>query len=153
MWTHERISTTQFFRDNGAFFGSTRRGDGFYIWKPYIIRAALLAANPGDFVVYVDSSRHWRKGFEYSVVPVTNWLSQHINGVYINAMYDKKNNLKTPKIPICHNMSKNHSCRRTGCSKPNSAVWHIMLKMEGNGSESYSATTENEVLRFYRPKN
>ena len=32
-----------------------KRGAGYWLWKPYIIKDALSAVNDGDYVFYVDS--------------------------------------------------------------------------------------------------
>ena len=45
-------------------------------WKPFIIREALLQAQPGDMVLYVDASRYHRHGFQHSVRPMLERLRQ-----------------------------------------------------------------------------
>ena len=48
-----------------------------WAWKPYIILAALRRVEPGDFVLYVDASRHVRQGFSHAVRPLTDYLRRH----------------------------------------------------------------------------
>lgn len=51
-----------------------------WVWKPYVIWDALNRMQEGDFVVYLDASRFFRKGFEQSVVPLTNFLYANRRG-------------------------------------------------------------------------
>ena len=51
-----------------------------WVWKPFLILNALEALRPGDFVVYADSSRYFHKGFERSVLPLTNALHSDAAG-------------------------------------------------------------------------
>ena len=42
------------FRRRNAALLAERRGGGYWVWKPYIVREALAAARPGDFLMYCD---------------------------------------------------------------------------------------------------
>ena len=46
-----------------------------WAWKPAVIHAALQRAKPGDFVVYLDSSRFFPRGVTHSFVPLCDWLT------------------------------------------------------------------------------
>ncbi len=43
------------FINKNKFHFNSRRGGGYWVWKPYIILEKLLSANDGDWVMYVDS--------------------------------------------------------------------------------------------------
>jgi hypothetical protein len=55
-WTDVQLRLTDFYRDNRQIFAS-RRGFGYWLWKPYVILHALERANPGDFIIYYDVGR------------------------------------------------------------------------------------------------
>lgn len=46
---------THFWKNHGSFIETSRRGFGYWIWKPYIILKALDILNNGDFLMYLDS--------------------------------------------------------------------------------------------------
>eukprot|EP01134_Creolimax_fragrantissima_P007201 CFRG7201T1 len=49
---------------------SIRRGAGLWLWKPYIIRKYLDAANEGDYIVYSDAGAHFVGSFVKNLLPV-----------------------------------------------------------------------------------
>ena len=44
-----------FWRKHGAFVRRSRRGYGYWIWKPWLILEQLLRCQPGDVIVYADA--------------------------------------------------------------------------------------------------
>lgn len=44
-----------FWQQHGKFIESNRRGYGYWLWKPYLIKKVLSALNADDILVYADS--------------------------------------------------------------------------------------------------
>lgn len=75
-----------FFVKNESILSQTR-GDGYWLWKPYIIRETLKKIPDGEYLVYYDSG----VGLRYCVMSngktFINWMNEHdqsfIPGVHI----------------------------------------------------------------------
>lgn len=46
---------TDFWAEHGEFIEQNRRGGGYWVWKPYLIRKKLNELEDGDFLVYCDA--------------------------------------------------------------------------------------------------
>src|ERR1700743_2779924 len=55
-WDRRKLEETAFYLENKGIL-HCRRGDGYWLWKPYIILEALKSADPDDVVVYWDAGR------------------------------------------------------------------------------------------------
>ena len=75
-WNKRRLNATAWGQRHlaGAMRANAGGGCTTCSWKPFLILDALEALRPNDFVVYADSSRYFHKGFERSVLPLTNAL-------------------------------------------------------------------------------
>jgi hypothetical protein len=47
-------SDYNFWINHGDFIERNRRGYGYWIWKPYLIKKKLNELNNGDFLIYAD---------------------------------------------------------------------------------------------------
>lgn len=45
----------EFRRDNARFISEGSRGFGYWLWRPYVIRKALLESNEGDTILFLDA--------------------------------------------------------------------------------------------------
>lgn len=43
------------------YIKNNKRGAGYWIWKPYAIKQILKISDPGDIIIYVDSSTYFNK--------------------------------------------------------------------------------------------
>jgi hypothetical protein len=59
-YTREHILTTQFYQENKHILDSTR-GNGYWLWKPYILLDALKKLSAGDKIIYLDCGDHFEK--------------------------------------------------------------------------------------------
>ena len=59
-WGREDIVNTQFYFDNKALLDS-KRGAGYWAWKPYIILETLKSLKEGDIVIYCDVGKPFRR--------------------------------------------------------------------------------------------
>lgn len=86
LWNRERLCTTAFYLENKAILDQ-RRGDGYWLWKPYIILDQLERTEPGEFVVYSDCGRSW---YPYQVRrpldPLLDWC-ETCNGGMVPGVY------------------------------------------------------------------
>jgi hypothetical protein len=55
-WSEREIKTTDFYETHKAIL-DVKRGVGYWLWKPYIIRRELDSLKDGDFVLYYDVGR------------------------------------------------------------------------------------------------
>lgn len=53
-YRREEIENTLFYHQNKEILDS-ERGNGFWLWKPYIISEAIKNINEGDFIFYIDA--------------------------------------------------------------------------------------------------
>ncbi|MEM8953516.1 MAG: hypothetical protein AAGD22_05130 [Verrucomicrobiota bacterium] len=65
-WTWPRLKATAFYQENAALL-ERERGNGFWAWKPFIIKDTLdRFVAPGDFLIYYDCGRNrptpWLEG-------------------------------------------------------------------------------------------
>jgi hypothetical protein len=52
---------------------NNKRGAGYWIWKPYVIKQILNISNPGDIVIYVDSSTY----FKGTLQPIVDFINKN----------------------------------------------------------------------------
>ena len=97
-WTQDVLKKTEFYRKYREILDGGR-GAGFWLWKPYLIRAELESLKPGDFLVYYDVGRpEMPNRFGGTLGPVLDWSVEHggmFPGVYIpehgrNAKWTKR---------------------------------------------------------------
>jgi hypothetical protein len=55
-YDREWLEKTYFFEKNSDVLGDTSRGDGWWLWKPYVILKTLEKIQDGDVVFYMDST-------------------------------------------------------------------------------------------------
>ncbi|KAJ1635985.1 hypothetical protein T492DRAFT_424085 [Pavlovales sp. CCMP2436] len=79
-WTKKELMATKWGQTVLRRFYGTFTKHGRWVWKPYVIWHALSLLKDGDFVIYLDASRFFKKGFEHSVIPLTNWLHANRRG-------------------------------------------------------------------------
>ncbi|KAG8465917.1 hypothetical protein KFE25_005487 [Diacronema lutheri] len=79
-WSKEQLMRTEWGQRVLRKFYRTFTKHARWVWKPYVIWHALSQLRDGDFVVYLDASRFFRKGFEHSVIPLANFLYANRRG-------------------------------------------------------------------------
>jgi len=60
-WQRPQILDTPFYSQNKSILDEPR-GAGFWSWKPYIILQTLKNVNKGDWVIYCDVGKQFRRG-------------------------------------------------------------------------------------------
>lgn len=75
-WSFDRLSATPFFEENRDILLRTR-GQGYWLWKPYLIWHALEASADGDVIVYNDCLPEDGNVFDRSILPMVAWLEGH----------------------------------------------------------------------------
>ena len=71
IWNKDRLIKTDFYKEHLKIF-NTKKGDGLWLWKPFIILELMNKIEDNDFIIYCDSSIN--EGFQYSVIPMINYL-------------------------------------------------------------------------------
>lgn len=79
-WTKAQLLRTDWGQRVLRRFYAEFSKHGRWVWKPHIILHALGQLREGDFVVYLDASRFFQKGFEHSVIPLANFLYANRRG-------------------------------------------------------------------------
>lgn len=80
-WRREDVVATDFYRANRGIL-DLRRGAGYWLWKPYIILQALLAADDGDWVWFHDTGHV----LDADITPVLDWAAVFNDG-YLPGIY------------------------------------------------------------------
>jgi hypothetical protein len=78
-WSWNEFQKTSWYKMNDIF--KEHRGLGYWSWKPFIIRDALMKLNDGDTVLYHDAGRQcygWK--ITESLIPAVEYLNKHHNG-------------------------------------------------------------------------
>ena len=73
-----------YFKTKNSYILKNPRGNGYWLWKPYIIKKHLLEIDNGDIICYNDSRYQWLKNvreLEFS-------LSEKNIGIFINKPND-----------------------------------------------------------------
>ncbi len=79
VYTPQDIS--EYFEEHQGFIDVEKRGGGYWIWKPYIIKKELVRLKEGEFLVYADADcTIQKKGIE-SMVNYINTLEKSEFGV------------------------------------------------------------------------
>ena len=73
-WTFDRVRSTPFFLENRDILQQAK-GQGYWLWKPYVIWRALEASEDGDLIVYNDSLPEAGNVLGRSILPMLAWLS------------------------------------------------------------------------------
>jgi hypothetical protein len=86
-WNEVELRATDFYKAHRDIFDA-RRGFGYWLWKPYVIRQALDHAKNGDFIVYWDVGRpSLPNTISRPLAPLLDWCEQHnagmLPGVYV----------------------------------------------------------------------
>ncbi len=90
------------------------RGDGYWIWKPYIIKDALSKLEEGDYLFYCDSGAIFVKSIDY-LINALNDSGQDImlfETPFIEWQWSKSDVLEYFNVSL--NTSILHSCQRLG---------------------------------------
>ena len=74
-WTFDRVRATPFFAENRDIL-QRAKGQGYWLWKPYVIWRALEASEDGDLIVYNDCLPEEGNLLERSILPMLAWLSE-----------------------------------------------------------------------------
>ncbi len=86
-WNEVKLRATEFHRTHRDIF-ECRRGHGYWLWKPYVIRRALDQASNGDFIVYWDVGRTSAPNkISRPLAPLLDWCERQnagmLPGVYV----------------------------------------------------------------------
>jgi len=54
------------------YISDNKRGAGYWIWKPYAMKQILKISNPGDIIIYVDSSTYFNKSINNIIDFINN---------------------------------------------------------------------------------
>lgn len=73
-WSFDLIKATPFFDQNRDILQQSR-GQGYWLWKPYLIWCALEASQDGDLIVYNDCLPEDGNVLGHSILPMLSWLS------------------------------------------------------------------------------
>jgi hypothetical protein len=63
--------------DVKEYIRTNKRGAGYWIWKPYCLQQILDISNPGDIVIYTDSSAYFTK----SLKNIINFINK--NNIFV----------------------------------------------------------------------
>lgn len=56
LFTHDSLrKDSEFWTKHGEFIENNKRGYGYWLWKPYIIKKTMESLNDGDRLLYLDS--------------------------------------------------------------------------------------------------
>lgn len=55
------------FRKKNASILSQDRGNGFWLWKPYIIKKTLDSLHENDYLIYLDSGAFYMNNVQYLI--------------------------------------------------------------------------------------
>lgn len=89
-FSKENIKKFDFYKQNLKIFRSSR-GDGYWLWKPFLIQLALKSTNLGDVIVYADSGLEIIKPLDPLLKLLNNTdILLFSNGCgYLNKQYTK----------------------------------------------------------------
>jgi hypothetical protein len=71
-WNRNMIINTEFYKENKQILDE-KKGDGLWLWKPYIIYEKLSNIEENEYVYYQDCCADYR-GFRFSVTPVIKFM-------------------------------------------------------------------------------
>jgi hypothetical protein len=86
-WTYTQLKATAFYRMHREILDAVR-GCGYWLWKPYLIRAEMERVNNGEFVVYYDVGRPASPHLiTRALAPLLDWCEREnggmLPGVYV----------------------------------------------------------------------
>ena len=141
-YTEDWLKTTEFYKKNSYILNKTR-GNGFWIWKPYIILDTFKDLQDGDIVLYSDAGLKVIDNLD----PLFEIAQTDTNGGKVL--------FKLPASGVPHHKAKAWTKRDcfvlTGCDFP--GYWEADM---GNGAVSLWRKSEknieflNEWLKFLR---
>lgn len=80
-WTKDKLQQTAFYKLHKDVLDH-QRGEGYWIWKPYIILDQLQSIENGDFVVYWDCGKPARPNrFTRNINPLLRWCQKQHGGI------------------------------------------------------------------------
>jgi len=92
-YTEDWLLNTEFYLENKNILDQ-KRGAGFWLWKPYIIKECLMNLDYGDVVFYLDAGDIFSKDLAYFL---RYYFSQHQNvdclltlGAHAQKLYTKR---------------------------------------------------------------
>jgi hypothetical protein len=74
-WSFDQLRRTPFFAENRDILQRSR-GQGYWLWKPYLIARALESSEDGDLIAYNDCLPEDGNVFGRSILPTLAWLSE-----------------------------------------------------------------------------
>jgi len=73
------------------YIRTNKRGAGYWIWKPYAMNQILKISNPGDIIIYTDSSTYFVKSLKNICTFINKNSIFAFRGVYIQSEWTKMN--------------------------------------------------------------
>lgn len=73
-WSYDLFKASAFFDQNRDIL-QLSRGQGYWLWKPYLIWRTLEASADGDLIIYNDCLPEDGNVLEHSILPMLAWLS------------------------------------------------------------------------------
>jgi hypothetical protein len=74
-WNRNLIMNSEFYKNNKEILDE-KKGDGLWLWKPYIIYERLKEIKENEYVYYQDCYADYR-GFRFSVLPVIKFMENN----------------------------------------------------------------------------
>ena len=95
IWNKDKLIKTDFYKNNSKILNEKNGKVTLLAWQPYIILDLLEQINENDFIIYADcSSKKYSIGFQYSVIPLLNYLHDN-NLIYPGThLFTEQNKLK-----------------------------------------------------------
>jgi hypothetical protein len=92
-YDREWLEKTKFYSDNIGILGDTNgKGDGWCLWKPYVILESLKKIENGEILIYMDSTDTFSSGFKEFIIEHFN-----SNEFLLSQMGDNKNSVYTKR--------------------------------------------------------
>lgn len=140
-YTEDWLKTTEFYKKN-VFILSKPRGNGYFIWKPFIILESFKTLEEGDVVLYTDAGLNVIQNLS----PLFEIIENNKDSIII---------FKLPAVGVSHHKNKAWTKRDafilTNCDSEK--YWNADM---GNGAVSLWKKTEkniqllNEWLKYLR---
>lgn len=114
-WNDDRLKKTAFYQENKGILDEPR-GNGYWIWKPFIILEKLKEIKEGEFVVYWDVGRsNSTNKLKRDINGALRWCAKHNNGMIlgVNLFYHGPNKKWTKRdcfvyMDCDHDKYRNH---------------------------------------------
>lgn len=118
-YSKSKIIDDEFYKLNKSIF-EQKKGDGLWLWKPYIIYKTLLDENikEGDYVYYQDCY-YDLSGFQHSVIPVIEFM-KHNNLDILPGFQENSDNIHFTKglLKSYFTLGENFFSKSSICASP-----------------------------------